>query len=137
MISIRGRAIRWICRGWKYLAEVAKKQMEEIRPKDAGSLADFRETMEPALRHMLATEMPKADDVIIERDGERTVISRAGSAERLPVALLHPTQEHPPITIVISAKGKAGIYDTNVEPTELAKALVAKGYLVGARRIFS
>jgi hypothetical protein len=92
--------------------------------------------MEPALRHMLATEMPKADDVIIERDGERTVVSRVGTAERLPVALLHPTQEHPPITIVISSKGKAAIYDANVEPTELAKALVAKGHLVAAPDIF-
>ena len=121
----------------KFLAEVAKKQMAEIRPKDAATVSDFREVKIPALRHMVAGSMPNPDDVIIEREGEsRAIVSRQGSAERLPVMVLHPQREHPPITIVISGKGKAGIYDANVEPTELAKALVAKGHLVAAPDIF-
>ena len=120
----------------KYLAGVAKKQMEELRPKDAGSLADFREVMEPALRHMVATAMPKSEDVIIVREEGRAIISRSGSAERLPVALLHPTQERQAVTIVIHPSGKAGIFDANIEPTALAKALVAKGHLVAAPDIF-
>ena len=65
--------------------------MAEIRPKDAGTLSDFREVMEPALRHMVASSMPNPEDVIIEREGEsRAFAWRQGSAERLPVVVLRP-----------------------------------------------
>jgi hypothetical protein len=120
----------------KYLAEVAKKQMEELRPKDGASLAEFRKAMEPALRHMVASSLPKTDDVTIEHEGDKVFVSRAGSAERLPVAVVRPAQAGGPITIVIHPAGKAGIFGANGEPGELAKALLAKGHLVAAPDIF-
>src|SRR4051812_17916964 len=120
----------------KYLAEVARKQMEAIRPRDAASLVEFRKVMEPALRHMLATEMPRPEDVILEREGAGAVVARPGSPEKLPVAVLHPLNGNGAITIVIHPKGRAGLYDANGEPTELVKALLAKGQIVAAPDIF-
>jgi hypothetical protein len=120
----------------KYLAEVARKQMAEIRPKDAATLAEFKKVMEPALKHMLASEMPRPEDMILQREGEGAIVSRPGSPERLPVAVLHPTEGNGAITIVISPAGKAGILDANGQPNELAKALLAKGHIVAAPDIF-
>jgi len=120
----------------KYLAEVAKKQMAELRPKDGASLAEYRKVMEPGLRHIVASSLPKADDVTIEHEGDKVFVSGAGSAERLPVAVLRPAQASGPITIVIHPAGKTGIFGGNGEPGELAKALLAKGHLVAAPDIF-
>lgn len=128
--SIDGPGLR------KYLAEMASRQMEGIRPKDGATLAEFKKVMEPALRHMVASSLPKADDVTIEHEGDKVFVSRAGSAERLPVAVLRPAQASGAITIVIHPAGKAGIFGGNGEPGELAKALLAKGHLVAAPDIF-
>jgi hypothetical protein len=82
----------------KYLAGVATKQMADLRPKDAASLAEFKKVIEPALRHMLATEMPRPEDVVLERAGQGAVVARPGSPEKLPVAVLHPLNGNGAIT---------------------------------------
>src|SRR5262249_7472000 len=47
-----------------YLMQSAERQIHALQPRDAESLARFREVMRPALRHALAAEYPDPKEVL-------------------------------------------------------------------------
>ena len=116
--------------------------LEERRPKDAESLARFRNEMGPALADLLGSEWPDANDVVVERTGrtkredfwvERLIIGRASHGDEVPAILYVPTNAGPqfPATLVAHPDGKSAFVDIeHGEPGHLVSRLLARGHAV-------
>jgi dienelactone hydrolase len=79
----------------KYLTAASDKQLAGLRPKDAGSLAEFRRVYGTALRVMVGDKLP-ADDVVSEFGSRgiyntnnlfirRSYLGKVGTTETIPV----------------------------------------------------
>ena len=83
----------------KWWVEMTARQIEALKPTDAESLKRFRAVMEPALRHMAATELPAFEDINIESKGESTkdgiivrefMVRRRSDSHSIPVTVCEP-----------------------------------------------
>ena len=83
----------------KWWVEMTARQMETLKPKDLESWKRFQVIMEPALRHMVATEMPSTDDLLVEATGASVkagltirnfTIRRKRDLHSIPVTLCEP-----------------------------------------------
>lgn len=83
----------------KWWVEMTGRQIDGLKPTDAESLKQFRAVMEPAVRHMVATELPSAEDIIIESAGKSVKngvvvrefkVRRKNDARSIPVTVCEP-----------------------------------------------
>lgn len=83
----------------KWWVEMTGRQIDGLKPTDAESMKRFRAVMEPALRHMVATELPSADDLVVETTAESvkngvTVrkfnVRRKNDRRSIPVTICEP-----------------------------------------------
>ena len=83
----------------KWWVEMTGRQMEAMKPHDAESMKQFRAVMEPALRHMAATELPSMEDILVESIGESTKdgiavrefkVRRKTDTRSIPVTICEP-----------------------------------------------
>lgn len=129
----------------KYLVESAAAQLEASRPKDQQSLANYQQTINAALRHMLGTSLPQSDEVEAEKISmsehkgfriEKLVLSRKGAGERVPAVFFVPDGAKGPATLIIHPDGKTALMKDGGEPGDLVAGLLAKGQSVLAVDIF-
>ena len=121
--------------------EARKAQLAALRPRDAAGLARFREVMGPALRHVLAAELP-ADDAILEsrstsgvRAGVRDlVLGRRGRGDRVPVRLWVAPPEARRAILVVHPAGIAG---ASTHEASLLDPLRRHGSLVASLDAFN
>jgi dienelactone hydrolase len=128
-----------------YLIESARKQMEAIRPKDKDSLERFRQIIGAALRHMVNTDLPAKDAVVVHRLSaatqggykvEKLLLSRKGAAEQLPAVLYTPDKANGSATVVVAPEGKASLLSADGAPAELLAGLLTSGQAVLAVDVF-
>lgn len=121
-----------------YLIESAARQLQALTPTDPASLQRYRSVLGPALRQMIASELPSAEQVRAESKGqinrnglsvEKLLISRKNSSEKLPALLFHPAKPTGQVTLVIHPQGKAALLEHDA-PGPLLSALLAQGQSV-------
>jgi len=119
----------------KYLEEVDRKQMEELR----GRPEEYRRVMGLAVKHLLHTELPAFADVGVKPAGEdkgpgfkveKLVLSRE-SGEVVPAALYTPDKgDVKGATVVVIDTGKDGLLNNRGRPGDLLAGLFKKGQAV-------
>jgi len=110
---------RSLCR---YLDQDAARQLAELTPKDATSLAKYREVVGGALDVMIGHGLPAAGAVEFEKTGEQDrgnhlefvgLLRNGEHGQELPVLFLQPKQWNKQVVIWIDEAGKAGLYGTD------------------------
>jgi dienelactone hydrolase len=102
----------------KYLTAAAAKQMADLQPKNAASLAKYREVVGTALRVMVGGGLPdkvearspqeeKIGDVTVHR----SVLTRPGEGDAVPSLGLVPPGFNGTVTIWIHPKGRASLLE--------------------------
>jgi dienelactone hydrolase len=86
------------------LIESARRQLEEASPRDAASLARFRERFGPAFKYALMAETPRPEEISVgevethvDKQGffttEHLILSRRGKGERVSLFISKPTRK--------------------------------------------
>jgi dienelactone hydrolase len=123
----------------RLLIESGRRQMEAIRPTDRAKLEEFRRIVQPALRQMVASELPGPQGVEakwqgpVERNGVhalRVLLSRTGSGEQVPAILFQPRAPAGNAVVLVHPRGKAGLLNAAGDPAPLLAGLLAKGRIV-------
>jgi len=125
-----------------HLIAAARKQRDALLPKQPDDLPRFRETLGVAYRHAILAEMPKQEELAVERLGQATVgdvmvlrllLGRKGRGDRVPAILYEgkAVLERPPAIVVVHPQGKAGLIDpTTGKPGDLLSRLLGTGQAV-------
>ena len=118
----------------KWWVEMTARQMEALKPNDVASLARFRATMEPVLRHLVATDLPSAENVVVETGAETTLddvilrhfkVRRKEDVRWIPVTLCDPPHATG-ITLYLSDRPRlTRLPMGDVEPSGVAELLRA------------
>lgn len=129
----------------------SEKQLASMKPSDRASLDAFRETYGPALRHALAVEMPRQDDLVVTRldgsdrsDGsdlsdcttETLLIGRRGKDDAIPAVRFTPKGKITAGVLVVHAAGKNALM-VNGKPGPLLSGLLRNGHEVLAIDCFN
>jgi dienelactone hydrolase len=129
----------------RLLIASARRQLEGLRPADAGKLEAFRRTVGTALRHLVASELPAPEQVQVQSHGvherpdfrvERLTLARAGSGESNPALLFRPRTPTGTAIVVVHPEGKSALLEKNGEPGELLSGLLHRGCTVLALDAF-
>jgi dienelactone hydrolase len=125
------------------LVESARRQLEESLPRDAASLARFREQYGPAFRYALMAETPRPEEIIVVRAdaqpatnkgkagaSETIILSRRGRGDRVTLTVWGPAKK-PSASTLIAAPQAA-----EVSPSLVAQ-LVKAGHAVAVLHCFA
>jgi dienelactone hydrolase len=125
------------------LIQMARRQLEEARPRDAAGLERFREQFGTALKYSLMAEYPKPEEIIASAPEvhktakvieERFVISRRGRSDRVQVTVLKPTRARASEAFVLVVDPALSLTRlTNVpESRDPVAQLIAAGHTVAS-----
>lgn len=127
---------RALCR---QLAETARQQLDELSPRDAPSLANWRGVMQPAADVILGRGLPASRDLEFEKTHENAtgwglmfagLLRHKPHREELPVVFLLPQPWHGRTVIWLSGQGKAGLFDADGSVAAAVRPLVDAGMAV-------
>jgi dienelactone hydrolase len=123
------------------LIEARRAQLATLRPRDASSLARFRDVLGTALRHAVAAESPGAGDVLEtslapgpKGEPRDLVVGRRGRGDRVPVRLWAPRTGTGKAALIVHPDGVAG---TAARDGSLVDPLRRAGHLVAALDAFN
>lgn len=112
---------------------MARRQLEELRPHDAESLAEFRRVVGGALEVLLHTKLPGSGGVVAktvsaeQREGyrlEKLRLARTGSGEDVPAVLLVPEAWSGVVFVGAAGEGKEVFFaGDNSAPLDLETLL--------------
>jgi len=114
-------------------------QLARITPRDADSLAEYRNVVGGALESIIGRSMPGAGELnyeqIVERDHEQLIImagllNSSRRKESIPVAFVHPKNWNGRVAIWLAGKGKSSLFNDDGMPNETIRKLVAAGVSV-------
>jgi dienelactone hydrolase len=120
----------------------ARSQFSELLPKDAASLARFREVYGQNLRHALMAEYPKGDQILVEQVSttppsmpgaprfESLVLSRRGREDRVSAKLWSPSGIAGPMNVVLLVQVNPDSVAMDKVPGGLVDQLVRRGRAV-------
>ena len=123
--------------------QASEERLESMRPRDAKSLDAFRKAFGPALRHALAVEIPRSEDVAVMRSDasdesdvsdvrvEAFLIGRRGKGDCIPALLFTPRDAKGAVLLVRTDGKGAG------RESPLLKGLLARGQAVLAIDCFN
>ena len=104
----------------RYLTTTSDEQLENLMPKDAGSLAEFRKVMGPALRALVTDRLPSADEVVevgkekIVPQGDLTLrhvlLSRKGQGEAIAAVGIRGKDFSGQVVVWIHPRGQASLW---------------------------
>ena len=118
----------------------ARRQIEALTPRDARSLAAYRETIGGALDVMIGRGLPRADEVAFEVTSENTsggleeyggLVRNSPAGEELPAIFLVPGAHAGRVVIWVDARGKAGLYGSPGVLRPEVRRLLDAGVAVG------
>ena len=117
----------------------AQQQLVALTPKDTTSLAKWREVVGGGVAAILGRELPKAEDVKLEKS-EKTdlgdyfrfagVVRNKQHGEELPMAFLHPKKWNKQVVLWLSEQGKSAIFNSEGGPSTEAQRLMDAGISV-------
>lgn len=123
----------------KWITEDSERQMAALVPRDAASLARYRETVGGALDVMIGRRLPSASVLQVRLPQTRKagpwrlrtfLLANTRSGEELPVVSLHPRGPARQVVIWISRRGKQALFDAAGQPREPIRQLLAGGAVV-------
>lgn len=123
----------------RLLITSSQQQLAESRPTDAEKLREFRRIVGTALEHMVATQLPRPDQVAAESLGfverkdfraERLLLSRQGGGEQVPAILFVPKKPSGSGVVLVHPGGKAELIAPSGDPGPLLADLLEKGQTV-------
>ncbi len=123
----------------KQITEDSDMQMAALVPRDADSLAKYREVMGGAVDVMVGRSLPAAGSVTYAKTAEHDrgdyveqvgLLRKADSEEELPAIILQPKEHKGTVAIWIDEAGKAGLHDTGESPNAAVARLLDAGVSV-------
>ncbi len=117
----------------RWIAEDSRKQMEELVPSDAASLAKYREVVGGAVDVMIGRRLPPKGAVCAaERTEEnrgnfvlvKQLVRQTAEREEVPAIVLRPTAWKGRTAIWVSASGKQALFGDDGQPTTAVKKLL-------------
>jgi dienelactone hydrolase len=106
----------------RVMAEASDRQIDALRPKDAGGLAEYRRVVGTALRVMIGDTLPEVDEVRHTTIGVlkvthtnysswRFLIGRESTGEQVPAELVEPDTFDGTVVVWVHPRGRASLYD--------------------------
>jgi len=129
----------------KSIVAQSKDMLGDMWPTDEAGLAEFCETMRPALADVMNIKQPENvyGKIMPQRSKGRTmrdkytitryIITRPGVGDQIPAVLYSPTRGNlwKTANLVVHPKGKAALVDfASGEPYDLVKAMLEKDQMV-------
>ena len=123
----------------KWITEDSDRQMAKLLPKDAGSLAKYREVVGGAVDVMIGRRLPDCQveaAVNEEREklGDVTMMKflarNTAAGEELPAIVLIPEEAKKEAVIWIDENGKQGLFQENGQPKPEIQKLLSAGLAV-------
>jgi hypothetical protein len=127
------------------LTQVMTEQSNELIPRDAESMARFRDVVGPAARVLLDAGIPAVDEVESESTalpyGEGVTLlkgtyGREGTGESVPFALLVPEVASGHLVTWFDDAGKSHLFEENGQPRPEVRQLLNQGIAVGSADLF-
>jgi hypothetical protein len=127
---------RKLTRQWQ---DDAQQQLAALTPKDAASLAKWREVAGGGVAAILGRELPKAKDVELVKSEKADlgdyfrfagVVRNKQHGEELPMAFLHPKKWNKQVVLWLSEQGKSAIFNSEGGPSPEAQRLMDAGISV-------
>jgi hypothetical protein len=127
---------RKLTRQWH---EDAQKQLAASAPKDAASLAKWREVAGGGVASIIGRGLSSAGEVELEKS-EKTdlgdyfrfagLVRNKRYGEELPMAFLHPKKWNKQVVLWLSEQGKSALFNADGGPSAEAKRLMDAGFSV-------
>jgi dienelactone hydrolase len=115
----------------------SKQQLDVLKPRDAASLGQARESFQDWLGLATMASLPAPNELasdLIEPlpDGESLVIGRRDRGDRIPAVILRPRRENPAVapTLLIHPEGTAWVLSSSVSLEGLVNQLLRRGGVV-------
>jgi hypothetical protein len=128
----------------KHMTDVSDKQMAALRPKNAGSLKEFRRVVGTALRVMIHDTLPAPADVEAKTGGtddqenvrfQRLSLGRKGLGEEIPAVLVSRPSGSGKVVVWIHPAGKSSLLQHG-KLVPAAREILDKGASVLAVDVF-
>ena len=130
-----------------YLAESAKKQLENLKPRDGVALEKFQKVVSVAMKHTLSASVPAKDEILVETVSEaphkdftavRLLVGRKGKREAIPLVLLSPPGNpgKRPAVVIVHPEGKQAVAEMEKPLSPLVESLLEGGSTVAAMDCF-
>jgi hypothetical protein len=122
-----------------YLAEASRRQLEAMQPRDAGSLAKWREAVGGAVEALVGGALPAKSDLEIVNQqvteaGNHTrftgLLKDKSRGAELPAVLLQPSNWNGRAVIWLSEQGKSALFGADGSPASDVKRLLEAGTAV-------
>jgi dienelactone hydrolase len=129
------------------LTQVAEKQLAELSPRDATSLAKFQETVGEALAVMVHDRWPLSEKVEAQQTNDvplaempstklrKLSLRREGSGEQVPTVLLVPERASGTVVLWLHGDGKASLLERGKLSTA-CRRLLDRGATIIAPDVF-
>jgi dienelactone hydrolase len=126
------------------LKNSARRQLEQITPRDRQSWQEFHRLMFPAWQRTLQLEFPETEATVrlidAAKNPDHEVISiatgRQGRGDRLPALFFMPLKDRRPVVVIlVSPEGKSAALE-NGKPSPLVRRLLNSGHSVLAGDLF-
>jgi hypothetical protein len=124
---------RKLCR---QLAEAARKQLAALEPKDGSSLSKWREVVGGAFEAIAGRALPAKEALEFAKSDETDagsyirftgLLKDKSRGEELPMAFLHPKQWNGRAVVILSERGKSGLFAEDGSPAVDANRLLDAG----------
>ncbi|MEX2317284.1 MAG: alpha/beta hydrolase family protein [Pirellulales bacterium] len=128
-----------------YLTSVSNQQHDELLPKTAEQLAEYRRVVGTAARVMLDEGVPERDQIQVSQrveelaDGLRIMkgtVGRVGAGEQIPFVVLLPANGSGKSVLWVDGRGKSHLFDEHGKPTAAVAKLLGAGYSVISADLF-
>jgi hypothetical protein len=130
----------------RWLTENSRKQMENLRPKDEKSLAEYRRVVVGAIEVMIGQGLPEADSLAVKPVQsqdlgpwrlEKLLLGNRESGAELPVIRLGPQSGASTHVVVwIDPRGKQGLFDAQGRLRPIPERLLQNGCSLWAADLF-
>ena len=123
----------------RWITEDSDKQMADLIPSDADSLAEYRRIVGGAVDVMIGHGLPEPGQVESEAVGDASVgdirlikvlARNLQRSEEIPATMLIPGQWNHEVTIWIDPTGKQGLFDQDGKPKQAVGQLLSAGMAV-------
>lgn len=93
----------------RYLREVSEKQLADLLPRNAQTLAEFRQVLAPALRAMITDSLPEPEEILAEQAGDKLLLRRKSTQEEVPAQIVRPKDHDGTIVVWVHPEGVSSL----------------------------
>jgi dienelactone hydrolase len=133
----------------KWMTDDAQKQIAALVPKDEASLKQYREVVGGAFDVLVGRQLPAAGALeaelvhedLVKQEGRDwlelvVLLKNKERSEEIPSVYFYPKDWNGTVVLWIDEAGKAGLYDSSVQPRAEVLKLLESGAAVGGADLF-